>query len=79
MLTGRYLAGSSPLSRGIPRGGIAERLSERIIPALAGNTSILRLLSLTTRGSSPLSRGILTDSDCQLTVPRIIPALAGNT
>ena len=48
--------GSSPLSRGIHHFSPLLRMSLRIIPALAGNTSS-RLLTISMRGDHPRSRG----------------------
>ena len=52
------LAGSSPLSRGIPSFQEWKRSSPRIIPALAGTTATSPTGCAPGYGSSPLSRGI---------------------
>ena len=56
------IRGSSPLSRGIP--GLAERRQncKGIIPALAGNTDLLRV-TLLASGDHPRSRGEYVDGD----------------
>ena len=71
--------GSSPLSRGIHGQGDLKRKNQRIIPALAGNTSSGSWLARSSRGSSPLSRGILGGAIPPVRFEGIIPALAGNT
>ena len=71
--------GSSPLSRGILFNPLRKRSWGGIIPALAGNTEALKMMSGQTEGSSPLSRGIPVILQMQQGPPRIIPALAGNT
>ena len=51
-----YASGSSPLSRGIQAGNMADNDEARIIPALAGNTVILRNSAIE-RKDHPRSRG----------------------
>ena len=90
----RYLVGSSPLSRGIRMVNSQEEVRERIIPALAGNTTsgsvtlaalprgeyrAPRSESWRGDGSSPLSRGIPETRGPHIQGDGIIPALAGNT
>ena len=48
--------GSSPLSRGIPKGDYENAIADRIIPALAGNTEFL-LPASGTNSDHPRSRG----------------------
>ena len=71
--------GSSPLSRGIPRHGVAPPPAAGIFPALAGNTGGSVWVTSCARGSSPLSRGIRPQVGDVVQPRGIIPALAGNT
>ena len=72
--------GSSPLARGTPNTCALSSLSERFIPACAGNsltqTSFIRLLRY---GSSPLARGTPGCNAFTYASPRFIPACAGNS
>ena len=72
-------AGSSPLSRGILYPRLSRHGRHRIIPALAGNTTLCRHGWPHRGGSSPLSRGIRPFPDPDGGQVGIIPALAGNT
>ena len=71
--------GSSPLSRGIHTDSSPDLSTRRIIPALAGNTLLVKPKWTFRIGSSPLSRGIPQRFRRWSCGCGIIPALAGNT
>ena len=78
-LGGVLSRGSSPLARGLPRGGHAPPTSPRIIPARAGFTPRHRAGHMPDGGSSPLARGLLATVAVVAPIAGIIPARAGFT
>ena len=71
--------GSSPLARGLRLREQAGRLPDRIIPARAGFTCMLRENLTPSLGSSPLARGLPPHPGRRPRRQRIIPARAGFT
>ena len=71
--------GSSPLTRGKPRGGGLEVGDDRLIPAHAGKTCQGRGPRFAPPGSSPLTRGKPRPAFRDRTTTRLIPAHAGKT
>ena len=71
--------GSSPRLRGTPLTWCCAAVVMGIIPALAGNTTVIAQGRLAQRGSSPRLRGTLEYGGVIVIVHGIIPALAGNT
>ena len=73
------LAGSSPHVRGARCRAAAVRLRFGIIPACAGSTALLHMMTLTRSGSSPHVRGALIFHIQRPISLGIIPACAGST
>ena len=74
-----FVAGSSPLARGLPCSARPAPLTGRIIPARAGFTPDGDGLAPVGGGSSPLARGLRTRLTARTAGTRIIPARAGFT
>ena len=70
--------GSSPHTRGTPRGARADGRPGRFIPAYAGNAAGGRTRLKISHGSSPHTRGTRANGLHQLKHQRFIPAYAGN-
>ena len=77
--SGRPVAGSSPLARGLPRPRPRRRYRLWIIPARAGFTTPPGRARLPGGGSSPLARGLHRVLSLIEETRRIIPARAGFT
>ena len=73
------LRGSSPRMRGTHALDLLVDLGDGIIPAYAGNTTILERAKLIGTGSSPRMRGTLILRSLGRCLRWIIPAYAGNT
>ena len=71
--------GSSPLTRGTPSASPIIQFIIRFIPAYAGNSSALRIVSNPPIGSSPLTRGTRNHTVGRVKLARFIPAYAGNS
>ena len=71
--------GSSPLARGLHRGGAQGGVGRRIIPARAGFTALVPHQQPAGRGSSPLARGLPRRHRLPPGDDGIIPARAGFT
>ena len=71
--------GSSPRMRGAQTGKYTVINIDRIIPADAGSTDVVRSTGSAVRGSSPRMRGAQNDDYGLNYLDRIIPADAGST
>ena len=71
--------GSSPLTRGAHSLFVAGEGWKRLIPAYAGSTARMEVLTASERGSSPLTRGAPPKGSPSSCVVGLIPAYAGST
>ena len=69
--------GSSPPARGIQSVANVLPISNRFIPACAGNTHVRYGSDLPQTGSSPPARGIRRESKCRTQAPAVHPRLRG--
>ena len=74
-----FRTGSSPRMRGTPRAVFVRYNGVWIIPAYAGNTTVVLSTSSSPVGSSPRMRGTPAAHGQNYPILRIIPAYAGNT
>ena len=70
--------GSSPRERGTGPPALCQRLSQRVIPARAGNRAALIAVNDSYGGSSPRERGTASGALPRHRRRRVIPARAGN-